>query len=166
MAAHDDEWSAQLRALIDATPPVATAAEAVRPMAGMEFTDADGIVRTLDFAAVKTLLRGARAAIRAVLQREGCPEFGEESALAIRLYTVERPFRLYAIVNGHMHAPDRAVGPGGASPGLRACLPFVRFLSDSLERAPQKFVYDGRCHRGVKFAFSSTGEAASAADHN
>ena len=153
----DDGWASRLRALIDAEPLAPSLAEAVRPMAGMRFLDADGAERALDVAQVHGVIGSARAAIRDVLQAEGCPEFGEDAALAIRLYTIERPFRLYRLVNGQMHAPERDAGPGGVSEGLRKCLPYIKYLCEAMENAPAKFVYSERCHRGVKWAFPRCG---------
>ena len=153
----DDGWASRLRALIDAEPLAPSLAEAVRPMAGMRFLDADGAERALDIAQVHGVIASARAAIRGVLQAEGCPEFGEDAALAIRLYTIERPFRLYRLVNGQMHAPERDAGPGGVSEGLRKCLPYIKYLCEAMENAPAKFVYSERCHRGVKWAFPRCG---------
>ena len=154
----DDGWASRLRALIDAEPLVPSLAEAVRPMGGMRFLDADGAERALDIAQVHGVIASARVAIRGVLQAEGCPEFGEDAALAIRLYTIERPFRLYRLVNGQMHAPERDAGPGGVSEGLRKCLPYIKYLCEAMENAPAKFVYSERCHRGVKWAFPRCGE--------
>eukprot|EP01045_Picozoa_sp_COSAG04_P039701 COSAG04_NODE_11256_length_720_cov_3.735910_2_plen_83_part_01 len=76
----DDGWASRLRALIDAEPLAPSLAEAVRPMAGMRFLDADGAERALDIAQVHGVIGSARAAIRGVLQAEGCPEFGEDAA--------------------------------------------------------------------------------------
>ena len=80
-------------------------------MVGLPFTDADGVATTLRLRDVETVLRSKRTAMRPVLQREGCPEFGEEAALAFHVYTLERPFRIYAIVNGQLHSSDRSAGP-------------------------------------------------------
>ena len=83
----------------------------------LPFTDADGVATTLRLRDVETLLRSKRTAMRPVLQREGCPEFGEEAALAFHVYTLERPFRIYAIVNGQqgnciLRTAAPAPGPG------------------------------------------------------
>ena len=53
MAEHvgdDDGWATQLRAAIEAEPLAPSLADAVRPMAGVRFIDADGADRALDRA--------------------------------------------------------------------------------------------------------------------
>jgi hypothetical protein len=133
----------------------------------------------LDVGVLRALVRDKRGDIRAILAKEGVTGYREDFALAIFLYTVETPALYAAIfpraraprkmaehgpmltgaglvvgcrykaVNGALRAKDRAVG-GTLSDALRACMPFVRFLHQALISAPAKFVFEGRCHRGVQ----------------
>ena len=163
----EDRWGAHLGELIDAEPLAPTIEEAVRPMEGLEWpASVDTPAGAIRMSVVRRVLATKRNAMRAVLQRLGCPEFGEDNALAIHLYTKELDFRLYAVLTGQLHHPDRGAGPGGMSDGLRRCLPYTKFLSNALETAPEQFIWDGVCHRGIKFAYSSVGTAATVDDHD
>ena len=162
-----DDWATALRALLDAQPRVGSVEESVRLMEGLAWpASGNSPAGTISVAAIRRTLANQRARMRATLQGLGCPEFGEERALAIHLYTKEQDFRLYAVVNGAMRRANRGDGPGGTSDSLRRCLPYIKFLCEALEMAPAQLRFDGRCHRGVKFAYSSAGTAASADDHN
>jgi hypothetical protein len=44
---------------------------------------------------------------------------------------------------------------GGVSDGLRACLPYIRFLVHALKALPEKYVFRGEVRRGVKHAYPS-----------
>ena len=163
----DGGWGARVGALLEAEPLVATAEAAVAPMAGLAWPASDTTpAGTINIAAVRRVIAEARARMRQALQALGCPEYGEERALAIHLYTKEMHFRLYWVINDQMRRPNRSAGPGGVSAELRRCLPYIKYLLEALENAPPVLIFDGRCHRGVKFAYSALGTAATAADHD
>jgi hypothetical protein len=107
----------------------------------------------LDVSQLRALVAGKRGGMRAMLRAEGVADYREDFALAIFLYTLENP-ALYKAINGALRAKDR-VSSGRLSDQLRACMPFVKFLCEALANAPAKFVFLGRCHRGVKWAFPS-----------
>ena len=151
----DAEWARHLGQLLDAEALAPSALEAVRPMGALGLVDSGRITR---------MLRDRRGRMQAILRAQGCPEFNIEFALAIWLYTLENP-ALYKELNGAMQAPERLSASGTVSEQLRAVLPFAKLLQVALENAPAKFRYDGRCHRGVKFAFTAGGKAASEHDH-
>ena len=67
-----------------------------------------------------------------------------------------------------MHSPHRAVGPGGISERLRACLPYVKMLWRSLEELPPQFHFTGKVQRGIKWAFPTpkVHEPPQAGDHD
>eukprot|EP01047_Picozoa_sp_COSAG01_P028198 COSAG01_NODE_1887_length_8982_cov_15.771474_4_plen_441_part_00 len=152
----DVEWARHLGRLLDVESLAPSALEAVRPMAALGLID--------DLGRVERMLRDRRAPMRAILRAQGCAEFNVEFALAIWLYTLENP-AVYRALNGAMHAPERLSAGGAVSENLRAVLPLAKLLQTALENAPDKFRYYGRCHRGVKFAFTAGGKAASVHDH-
>ena len=93
--------------------------------------------------------------LRATLVREGIEGvYRLDFALAIYLYTINAP-KLYEIINSASHATDRDSGPGGLSPRLRACLPYIKFLDAALAALPAKYLHTGRVNRGIKWAFPS-----------
>jgi hypothetical protein len=154
MASHiggDDGWAQQLRAVLEAVPLAVTLEEALAPLSAVLDVDSG---RQLDVERLRALVRGKRSGMRAILRREGCPDYSEDFALAIFLYTVEIP-KLYAVINGQLRSPDRGGGAGGVSVGLRACLPYIKYLREALLNAPPHMTFEGRCHRGIKWAFPS-----------
>jgi hypothetical protein len=108
----------------------------------------------LSVGALRDLVRDKRADMRAILIREGVSAYREDFALAIFLYTVEHP-QLYKAINGALRARDRVSAAGALSDAMRACLPYAKFLCEALAGAPAKFIFDGRCHRGIQWAFPS-----------
>lgn len=72
--------------------------------------------------------------------------------MAIYVYTIETP-KIYAAMNGAVHATDREDGPGGISPRLRACMPYIKFLDTALEQLPAQFRFAKVVNRGVKWAY-------------
>ena len=158
----DDGWSQHLASAIDGTPLEPTLEDAVRPMSGLLFGTSDGRRQKLDFGEVKGLLRQKRREMAGIIRREleGCEgSISEDCALAIYLYTVDRPFRLFNLVNSRMCAPGRfdPTAPGGLSSELRKCLPYIKFLRHALLSLPGKYRFKGRCFRGVKWAFPRVG---------
>ena len=106
----------------------------------------------LDLEELQFAIQMREPTLRATLEREGIPDFRMDFAVAIYLYTIDTP-KLYEIINTAAHAADREEGPGGLSPQLRACMPFIKFLDCALEALPDKYVFAGRVNRGVKWAF-------------
>ena len=164
----DDGWAQHLGSAVDAQVLPASLEEAVRPMSGLLFVDREGQRRKLEFGQVKNLLRQKRREMAGIIRRElvGAGADGavleEDCALAVHLYTVDHPFRIFELVNSRMCAPGRsdATAPGGIAPELRKCLPYVKFLRHSLLSLPPKFHFEGRCFRGVKWAFPRVGRLA------
>jgi serine/threonine protein kinase len=155
MGAIDDAWGQELDQLIEEEPVPVSAVLAVESMRGMKFT-VRGVEKLFDPDAALRIIEQKRDGMRIMLLSHEChAEVGEECALAIHLYTLERPFRLYSIINSQMHSPDRtdAQAEGGISIGLRACLPYIKLLYVALQRLPARFRFTGRCFRGVKWAF-------------
>jgi hypothetical protein len=72
--------------------------------------------------------------------------------MSIYAYTLENP-SLYRIVNGQMFDPKRSEGPGGVSAGLHACLPYIKYLEESLKALPEELRFAGRCYRGGLWAW-------------
>ena len=156
----DDGWAQRLGAAIDAQPPCASLVDAVRPMAGLTFEDPGGNIQRLDFGQVKVALRQNRRRICDILRREGCGDaLTEDYALAIFLYTADQPFRIYQLVNARMRAPSRSdpSAPDGLSAQLRQCLPYISFLREALLALPPAFHHEGRCFRGVQWAYPNCG---------
>eukprot|EP01043_Picozoa_sp_COSAG02_P073230 COSAG02_NODE_14148_length_1304_cov_3.160166_2_plen_180_part_01 len=106
----------------------------------------------LDLDQLQFIIQTREPTLRATLEREGIPDFRMDFAVAIYLYTIDDP-KLYEIINTAAHSDDREDGPGGLSPQLRACMPFIKFLDCALEALPDKYVFEGRVNRGVKWAY-------------
>ena len=152
----DDGWSVILLARVEAEPLRATVMETMAPLAALG----------IDVVVVQSYVDGKRAEIRDALRANGIVEYGEERALAIRIYTVEDPFALYKIINAAMNSPDRGVGPDGISVELLACLPYIKFLWVALEELPPQFHWNRKVHRGVKWAFPRVGPDAPVSTSN
>jgi len=88
--------------------------------------------------------------------------YGVDSALAIYLYTLHDP-GIYAVMNREMFNPDRRTKKEGAassdiSAGLRAFLPYIKFLLHALETLPAEYIFKGEVRRGVKWVYPSPDE--------
>ena len=73
-------------------------------------------------------------------------------AACIYAYTLSNP-KVFKVVNREMFSPDRRSSGGGVSDGLRACLPYIRFLIDALKALPARFRFKGQVYRGVKHCY-------------
>jgi hypothetical protein len=142
----DHGWKYTLRKAIDETPLTSGLLEAARPMASVG----------LDMDMFTAVIDGERSSMKAKLTLHGLDltKFLLDFAMSIYAYTLEVP-SVYSIVNGQMFDPNRSEGPGGVSAGLRACLPYIKYLSVSLESLPEEFRFAGRCYRGIKWTFPS-----------
>jgi hypothetical protein len=142
----DRGWKFALRRSIDETPLASNLLEAARPMESVG----------LDMTVFTEVIAGERPSMRAKLTQRGMnlAVFLLEYAMTIHAYTLERP-SIYSIVNGQMGEPRRSAGPGGVSVGLRACLPYIKYLEESLKALPEDFRFVGRCYRGIKWTFPS-----------
>jgi hypothetical protein len=90
------------------------------------------------------------------------PNFPMKYALAIHTHTLQQP-NLYGPLGNALHAADRATGPDGVSPAVRACLPYTKLLDCALAEAVLVFgPFIGQVFRGVKFAFPTP----TVAEHN
>jgi len=144
----DDGWAATLQAAKDAAPLVATAAEAIAPLAALG----------LDVKRTQQHLHSKRRWAEEILVRERMPGYDVEHVLTIYAYTVEEPFvsfggPIYRMVNTEMHSPSRGSGAGGFSDRLRACMLYIKMLWVALEALPEKFHFTGKVFRGEKWAF-------------
>jgi hypothetical protein len=142
----DYGWKFTLRKDIDETPLASNLLEAARPMESVG----------LDMAMFAAVIDDARPSMVAKLTLHGLDldTFLISFAMSIYAYTLENP-SLYRIVNGQMFDLKRSEGPGGVSAGLRACLPYIKYLEESLKALPEEFRFVGRCYRGVKWTFPS-----------
>jgi hypothetical protein len=156
----DHLWRRRLQAAIDETERAASLEDALRPLVAR-------FAGEIDAGDLQAIVDGQRAAWRHVLYSEDGgfnlpPEYLLDHALAIYVYTLGEP-AVFRVVNREMFNPARrkpgaGAGGGGArgvSDGLRACLPYIRFLTDALEALPERFVFRGQVRRGVKYAFPS-----------
>ena len=84
------------------------------------------------------------------------PTYLLDWAVAIYVYTLADP-KVFKIVNREMFNSDRRTPgmSGGVSDGLRACLPYIRFLIDALKALPASYVFQGMVFRGVKHVYPS-----------
>ena len=89
----------------------------------------------LDLDELQFAIQMREPTLRATLEREGIPNFRMDFAVAIYLYTIDTP-KIYEIINNAAHAPDREEGPGGLSPQLHACMPFIKFLDCATGQVP------------------------------
>ena len=94
--------------------------------------------------------------------RRSHPEFPGQYAAAAYIYTHEG-LGVYRVLGEAMHDGARGAGPGGASPMMRACLPFIKLLDAGLVEAAIVWgFFVGQTLRGVKYAFPRP----TAADHD
>ena len=142
----DDAWVFTLRKAIREQPIPVSIHAALEPLVAHAGFDPE---------LVEFVIEGRRKTIRAKLTYIGCAGYPEDLGLVIFSYTLEVP-KFYGKVNDEMHSPDRASGPNGISPGMRACLPYIKLLDHALATLPPRFKFKGRVHRGVKYAFPST----------
>jgi hypothetical protein len=142
----DHGWKYTLGKAIDETPLASGLLEAARPMASVG----------LDMDMFTAVIDGERSSMKAKLTKEGLDltKFLLDFAMSIYAYTLENP-SVYSIVNGQMFDPNRSEGLDGVSAGLRACLPYIKYLSVSLKSLPEEFRFAGRCYRGIKWTFPS-----------
>ena len=139
----DAAFAFRFKKALQQEPLAASVLDSLRPLA-----KAHG----LDMEELEFIIEVRVPTLRATLEAEGIASFSMDCAVAIYLYTIDQP-KIYKFVNTACHAPDRDVGPGGLSPRLRACMPYIKFLDTSLERLPPKYLFKGRLNRGVKRAF-------------
>ena len=84
------------------------------------------------------------------------PTYLLDWAVAIYVYTLGDP-KVFKVVNREMFNSERRKPgmSGGVSDGLRACLPYIRFLIDALKALPASYVFQGMVFRGVKHVYPS-----------
>eukprot|EP01047_Picozoa_sp_COSAG01_P079939 COSAG01_NODE_15353_length_1347_cov_1.028045_1_plen_236_part_00 len=137
-----------LRTHLHQTKLPADVRQAIKPLC-----DEAGIA----FAMIEFVITTRIPSLTAALKGHGGTQgYRLDYAVAIYLYTVDNP-KIYQVLNGAMHAPDREVGPNGISPRLQACLPFIKYLDTALESLPAEFRFKGRVNRGVKWAYPKCG---------
>ena len=137
------EWFERLRVLLQDTRLCDTLVEATNtlPLPGV------------DRIRLHELIGDKRHNMTQKLQREpGLQNYSVEYALAVWVYTLEE-VRVYFVINGCARSPQRNIGAGNVSPGLAACLPFMKFLDTALTHLPATFKFAGTCMRGVKHVY-------------
>ena len=139
----DEAFVFSLRKALRSEPLAKTVLEALRPLLEMA---------GIEVEMVAAALAGRQPTMRARLRQEGVEDYSIQHALAIYAYTLQNP-KIYAVMNGAIHATDRENGKGGISPELRSCIPYMKFLDTALEELPEKYKFKGRVNRGVKWAF-------------
>jgi hypothetical protein len=152
----DVAWVLQLRQLL--RRPVAGIAaganeleEAVRGLHGLKSHGG----AALDGDELVYLVRGLRAAMHEVIEREGLQGIiTVDQAVAIRAYTEEYP-PLFAAMNAVMSSPNRRKGPHGVSEDLHRALAFIRLLLRALKALPARYTFTGRCYRGIRHVYPS-----------
>lgn len=86
--------------------------------------------------------------------RRSHPDFPRKYAAAAYIFTRE-DLGIYRVLGTAMHdTVGRAVGPGGVSPRMRACLPLIKLLDVGLVEAARLWgFFEGETLRGVKYAW-------------
>eukprot|EP01045_Picozoa_sp_COSAG04_P034865 COSAG04_NODE_7812_length_1063_cov_1.335062_1_plen_253_part_10 len=146
--AGNEAWGKALARAIADEPLLGAVADALRPMANLR--------PPVDIELALGKVARQRAQMEAILQRERCAdEFGVDFALAIWVYTLEEPAIFQAMNAALREAANRAEGLDDVPEAVRHCLPYIKFLDHSMETAPAKFRFTGRCYRGDKFVWPS-----------
>eukprot|EP01045_Picozoa_sp_COSAG04_P020058 COSAG04_NODE_2013_length_4999_cov_66.515510_1_plen_1522_part_00 len=148
--AGNEAWGKTLAKAIADEPLCETVVDALRPMANLR-TPVD-----VDLAAVK--VESKREEMKTLLLREGCSEFDVEFAMAIWVYTMQEPAVYQAMNAALREAANRDEGHDAVPEAVRHCLPYIKFLDYSMENAPAKFRFTGRCFRGDQFVWPSKEE--------
>jgi len=115
----------------------------------------DGVV-SIDVPRLLDIVDAARENMEIRLRAEGLSSYSVDKALAIYVYTLPDP-AVFFVINRLLSAPDRMTAKG-ISLGLRACLPYIKFLDVALASLPESFRYQGEAFRGVKWVFPSPDE--------
>ncbi len=137
-------WSFQLSKLLDETKLTETVHESI---VGLQ---AVGI----DVEELKFILNQARKNMEAKLKLKGFEIVPTDHALAIYIYTIEKP-SVYAAINSIMFSADRSMH-GMPCAKLISCMSFIKFLDHALLSLPMQLRFNGRVYRGVKWVFPST----------
>eukprot|EP01048_Picozoa_sp_COSAG05_P000121 COSAG05_NODE_3_length_51333_cov_129.132080_21_plen_1016_part_00 len=160
-AGDDHGWSREFQRLLEAEPVPATLVAALVPLDG-----AGLLMLPKDVASVSRALEAKRPHMLQMLEAEGVADYRLDFALALWLYTTDEAVAkppVYRFLNAEL----RAFASSGVVTGrLRACLPLVKFFEAAMHGAPQRYCYQGKCHRGVKLAWGVQGVTNVAADHN
>lgn len=150
----DHVWLRRLQGALDETECPASLEDALRPLMEL-FSD------EIDAGDLQAAVEGQRELWRDLLySAEGGFDLPRsyllDWAVAIYVYTLSDP-KVFKVVNGEMFNHNRRK-PGmsvGVSDGLRACLPYIRFLIHALKALPASYVFRGEVRRGVKHAYPS-----------
>ena len=142
-----DPWLNTLLPLIRAEPEPATATEALAPLAMLG----------VDVAAIETIVARQLEAPPGDWHpddwRHSNPDFPKKYAVAIFVYTLQRP-NVYQPLGAALRAADRTSGPDGVSAKVRACLPYTKLLDVALVEAAITWgFFIGKTLRGVQYAF-------------
>ena len=148
----DHAWKARLERALKETVCPASLLDALRPLA-------ERFPGEIDAEILKAVVDGQRKLWRNVLYSatggfDLPPSYKLDWAVAIYVYTLNDP-KVFKVINREMFSPERRKSGGGVSDGLRACLPYIRFLTDALKALPARYVFKGQVRRGVKHAFPS-----------
>ena len=151
-----DVWVAELARLVAEEPEPPDVPTAIGPLAQL------GVDVGAVQAAVDRYLGLPEADWHPDDWRRSHPEFPPQYAGVAYAYTHER-LGIYRVLGEAMHDAARGAGPGGVSPGMRACLPLIKLLDVGLVEAAILWgFFVGQTLRGVKYAFPRP----TAADHD
>ena len=151
----DFEWVRRLEELFETTPVAHCLEDALATLAGCSAPPGG---TALNLGALIYVVARQRQLWLAegMLERVGLPLSFMDFALAIYVYTLERP-QVYKLVNWSMIDPSRrGAGHDGeeeVSADLRACAAYIKFLDTALTQLPDRFIFRGRVQRGVKWVF-------------
>jgi len=145
----DHVWLRRLQRALDETKCPASLDDALRPLMA-HFPD------EIDAGDLQAAVDGQRELWRLRLYSatggfQLPPSYRLDWAVAIYVYTLSDP-KVFRVVNREMFNPERRKN-GGVSAGLRACLPYIRFLTAALKALPARYVFRGQVRRGVKHVF-------------
>jgi hypothetical protein len=142
-----DPWAPVLQRLIDEEPEPHDLLTAIGPLAQL------GVDVAVVQAEVDRYLGLAEVDWHADDWRRSHPEFPRQYAGAAYIYTHEE-LGVYQVLGEAMHDGARGAGPGGVSPRMRSCLPFIKLLDVGLVEAAIVWrFFVGQTLRGVKYAF-------------
>ena len=142
-----DVWLPVLNRLIADEPEPATLNLAIAPLADV------GVDVVAVLATVNRFLDLAQADWHRDDWRHTHPGFPGKYAGVAHIYTLQDP-NVYTALGAAMHSINRSAGPGGVSPEMRACLPFIKLLDVALIEAVIVWgFFTGETLRGVKHAF-------------
>ena len=150
----DHVWVRRLQRALDETECPASLDDALRPLLAC-FPD------EIDAGDLQAAVVGQRDLWRDLLYCAAGgfdlpPSYLLDWAVAIYVYTLGDP-KVFKVVNREMFNSERRKPgmSGGVSDGLRACLPYIRFLIDALKALPASYVFQGVVFRGVKHVYPS-----------